>query len=184
MHKIILVRHGEPDVKIAGKISGAEIPSFLDTYNNAPLNPSSEPSDRLRYLADNATVVCSTLPRSIASAQRCGVKPSIVDTCFCESIPPHFQSDLLKLSPKMWLFLSRMLWLCGFSRHGEALFQTKKRARHAAAILLQEAKNKDVILFGHGLFNIMIAKELKKRGYIGPAVPAREFWDYGIYRSV
>lgn len=184
MHKIILVRHGEPDVTIAGKISGAQIPSFLANYNQAPLKSSSKPSERLRYLADNATVVCSTLPRSIASAACCGVEPDIVDAIFCESIPPHFQSELLTLTPKSWLVLSRLLWMGGFSLHGEALHATKRRASKAANILLQEAQNHNVILFGHGLFNIMIAKELRKKGYRGPGIPAREFWDYGIYRPL
>ena len=181
MNKIILVRHGEPDVYIKEKISGKEIPSFLETYNTAPLKKNSFPPSKLIFLAQNATVVCSDLHRSSASAARCDVSPKIINPVFAESIPPHFQNKLLKFKPKQWLIFSRLLWLAGFSRNGESLFLTRQRADQAAAILVSEAQQRDVILFGHGLFNIMIAKSLKKRGYEGPKVPARNFWDYGVY---
>ena len=181
MNKIILVRHGEPDVTIGEKISGAEIPSFLKRYNEAPLKLNSMPSSKLLFLSANATVIYSDLKRSYCSAQRCGVSPEIEDALFSESIPPHFQNDFLRLKPKTWLLLSRVLWLIGFSLHGESYKEAKKRAKRAADILFHEAKKRDVLLFGHGLFNILIAGELRKRGYKGPKVPARNFWDYGVY---
>jgi broad specificity phosphatase PhoE len=183
MKKIILVRHGEPDVNIKDKISGKEIPSFLEKYNTASLKENSFPSSKLIYLAQNATVVCSDLPRSISSAHKCEVQPKIIDSLFAESIPPHFQSSYLKMHPKQWLIFSRVLWLTGFSSHGESLVKTQQRAKQAAAVLDYEAEQQSVVLFGHGLFNIMIAKALKKRGYRGPKVPARNFWEYGIYRK-
>ncbi len=182
MHRIILVRHGEPDLPISEKIRGREIPLFLEAYNKAPLKPSSHPSDKLIYYAQNATVFCSDLPRSLASAKRCSVIPKRIDPLFAESIPPHFQSHLLRLRPKTWLILSRMLWMGGFSLHGESLSSTRQRAVKATEILVGEAKKRDTILFGHGLFNIMIARELLKKGFKGPKVPARDFWDYGIYK--
>ena len=181
MHRIILVRHGEPDLAVAKRISGSEISDFLKAYDSAPLTPSSTPSDRLRFLAHNATVVCSPLPRSLESAGRCGVTPDIVDACFAESIPPHFRSRRLTMTPKQWLLLSRIMWLGGFSLHGESLHAARRRARKAAQILIWEAKRRDVVLFGHGLFNIMIAGQLSAMGYRGPRVPARAFWEYGIY---
>jgi len=184
MNKIILVRHGEPDVKTGEKISGAEIPSFLNRYNNAALKPNSLPSSRLLFLSTNATIICSDLKRSYCSAQRCNVSPDIADALFSESIPPHFQNNLLRLKPKTWLLLSRLLWLMGFSLHGESFKSAKKRATDAADILLHEVKRRDVLLFGHGLFNILIAKELRKRGYTGPKVPARNFWEYGVYKKI
>jgi broad specificity phosphatase PhoE len=183
MNKIILVRHGEPDVYIKEKISGKEIPSFLETYNTAPLKEKSFPPSKLIFLAQNATVVCSDLHRSIASARKCDVQPKIIDSLFAESIPPHFQSSFLKMNPKQWLIFSRLLWMIGFSYHGESLVKTRQRAEQAAEILDCEAKQNNVVLFGHGLFNIMIAAYLKKRGYKGPKVPARNFWEYGIYRK-
>jgi len=48
-------------------------------------------------------------------------------------------------------------------------------------MLTDAAKERDVVLFGHGLFNIMIARALKGYGYAGPGVPAKAFWEYGIY---
>ena len=183
MNKIILVRHGEPDVKTGAKISGAEIPSFLKRYNEAPLIPNSLPSSKLLFLSANATVICSDLKRSYCSAQRCGVSPKIEDAIFSESIPPHFQNAFLRLKPKTWLLLSRVLWLMGFSLHGESYKDAKKRAKRAADILLHEVKKRDVLLFGHGLFNILIAAELRKRGFVGPKVPARNFWEFGVYQK-
>ncbi len=182
MNPIVLVRHGEPDIAITDRISGAEIASFLSRYDAAPLHPASAPSDALMEIASGATIVCSDLPRSVASARRCGVSPQITDALFAESIPPHFRSRWLRLRPKSWLILSRMLWMAGFSRHGESLASVRTRADRAAGMLADEATRNRVVLFGHGLFNIMIAKALKKYGYEGPRVPARAFWEYGVYR--
>ncbi len=182
MNRIILVRHGEPDVPAVEKISGKEIADFLHLYDHAPLKAHSNPSDRLQFLAHNATVVCSHLPRSLASAARCGVEPKIIDALFAESIPPHFRTDRLSMRPKSWLMLSRVLWMGGFSRHGESLRSARMRAQKAEQTLHYEAMQRDVLLFGHGLFNIMIAKALRSYGYSGPKVPARAFWEFGIYR--
>jgi len=118
MNRIILVRHGEPDVHISEKIGGGEIPSFLETYNQAPLKSDSYPCEKLLDIVRHAIVCCSTLPRSVDSARRCGVSPDLIDPIFCESIPSHFQSNLIRLRPKSWLLMSRMLWLAGFSLHG------------------------------------------------------------------
>ena len=181
--KIILVRHGEPDVKIADHISGYEISSFLDYYNNALLKRTSLPSDRLKFLAQNAVVVCSDLKRSLESACFCDVEPLYVDPIFAESIPPHFRSSQIRLSPKSWLIFSRLLWSVGFSKNGESLFEAKKRAQKATKILIDYAMHSDVILFGHGLFNILIAAELRKNNFCGKRVPARKHWEFGVYEK-
>jgi len=182
MSKIILVRHGEPDVKIAKKISGNEIPGFLDAYNQAHIKSTSLPPERLKLLTKNAMIVCSDLNRSLSSALACGVRPKVIDPVFQESIPPHFQNDWMQFSPKQWLLFSRVLWMIGFSKHGESLQSTKQRAQKAADSLIGFSEKRDVVLFGHGLFNIMIAKALKKRGYQGPRIPAKFHWEYGVYK--
>lgn len=181
--KIILVRHGEPDVKIANRISGNEISSLLNYYNNALLKSTSLPSYRLKFLAQNALVVCSDLKRSLESACFCDVDPLHVDQIFTESIPPHFCSSQISLSPKSWLIFSRLLWSVGFSKNGESLFEAKRRAQKATKILIDYAVDSDVILFGHGLFNILIASELRKNNFYGKRVPARKHWEFGVYEK-
>ncbi len=182
MKEIILVRHGEPDFTPPLKISGKEIPKLLKKYNEAPLTNRSIPPKRLRFLAHNSIVICSDLPRSVQSAKRCGVNPDIVDPLFEESIPPHFQNDLFRLSPKNWLIFSRIVGFIGFSNNGESFIHTKKRAKRAADILIKESKKNRVLLFGHALFNIFIARELIKAGFIGKRVPAKKYWEFGNYR--
>jgi len=182
MNKIILVRHGEPDLYIDRKISGHEISSFLEKYDKAPLKKSTYPPPSVQFWAKNATVVCSHLRRSIESAKRCEVDIDVSDKLFAEAIPPHFRSKNLVLKPKQWLVLSRILSLLGFSLHGESLRQSRLRAKEAAHYLVKLSKQQNVILFGHGLFNILIASELRKMGYEGPKVPARNFWDAGVYK--
>ncbi len=182
MKEIVLVRHGEPDLSMPFKISGKEIPEFLRRYNEAHLKRDSLPPAKLRFFAYNSTIFCSNLPRSLQSAEKCSVIPDVVNELFAESIPPHFQNDLFKLSPKTWLIFSRLMWLAGFSSNGESLTDAKKRAKNAANILINESKTARVLLFGHGLFNILIAKELRKRGFTGKRVPARRHWEFGVYR--
>ena len=184
MKRIILVRHGEPDVTIRSRIAGSEIKTFLQRYDNASLKADTYPSDKLCFLAQNAkTVFCSPLPRSVESAQRCGVRQFSKNSLFIEAIPPHPRIARLRLKPKTWLLVSRMFALAGFSMHGESLRMTRKRAKEAARLLILSAKNGDVMLFGHGLFNLYIAAALRKEGYEGPKVPVRNFWDYAIYRK-
>ena len=182
MGKIILVRHGEVDIKQVDKIDGLEIEEFLNSYNLADIKSSSKPPQKLIDHANSCDIIiCSNLNRSLSSAKALNKTPHIIDKLFQEANPPYIKTKLLKLSPKNWLIISRILWLVGYSKHGESLKDTKKRAFQASQMLIKLSQNKNIMLIGHALFNIFIAKELRKAGFKGAKIPAKEFWEYGIY---
>ena len=182
MSKIILVRHGEPDIKIVKMINGLQIEEFLTNYDKSAIKKSSLPCDTLTKLAQKChKIVCSDLERSISSAAALGKIPDEVDAVYSESKPPFLKVGWINLPPKVWLIFSRLLWVVGYSKNGESLKQTKQRAKISAQKLITHSKEGDVMFMGHGLINIFIAKELRKIGYKGSKVPARKYWEYGIY---
>ena len=75
----------------------------------------------------------------------------------------------------------RLLWLFGFSRNGESLMKARKRAGEAAMTLAEE--HHDILLVGHGLMNLLIARALKKADWIGPSRPGPGHWGYGVYEK-
>lgn len=65
-----------------------------------------------------------------------------------------------------WIFVNRFLWLIGFSANVESYKCAKQRARLMAEKLVHFSKiNKRVVVFGHGLMNRQISKELVKMGW-------------------
>ena len=115
-------------------------------------------------------MVCSHLRRSIESARSLGFpEVHFKEPLFSETALPHFDSGDFPLPVFVWIVVLRLLWLVGFSRNGESLISARRRARQAAAGLIQLAEaNQIVLLVGHGLFNHLIATELRKRGWRGP----------------
>ena len=69
-----------------------------------------------------------------------------------------------------WLLLTRILWILGVSKgmstNIESFKQAKQRAKQAAQQLHNLAEDQqNVIVFGHGLSNCYIRKELIKLGW-------------------
>ncbi len=64
-----------------------------------------------------------------------------------------------------WWGLSVFLRLSGFSRRPENASAAKARILEAADKLAADATRKDVVLFGHGIMNYFLNKELIRRGW-------------------
>lgn len=46
------------------------------------------------------------------------------------------------------------------------------------------AKEYESVLFvGHGIFNRLLAKELKSLGWCGPSNPGSKYWSFGVYEN-
>jgi len=90
----------------------------------------------------------------------------------------------LKLSPKFWAVFFRILWLLGYSRNSETYSEAKNRAVDAAKVLTELANEYEKVIFvGHGVFNRILAKELRKTGWAGPRNPGSKHWGFGIYET-
>jgi broad specificity phosphatase PhoE len=83
---------------------------------------------------------------------------------------------------KRCIVLLRALWFCGYARRCESLSSAKKRAEKAARRLVAYAqKHQSVALVGHGLFNMMIARELQRMGWIGKRKTSVKHWRCTTY---
>lgn len=127
-------------------------------------------------------VVCSDLCRSVASAERLGVSVTHTEALFREVALPYGEWHTPKASPLFWAALFRLLWLCGYSSHGESVALAKERARQAANRLITIAKESGSVLHvGHGFMNHYISKVLIANGWNGPNNPGRKHWEFGVY---
>ncbi|MFX3661524.1 MAG: histidine phosphatase family protein [Ectobacillus sp.] len=91
--------------------------------------------------------------------------------------------EWIKLKPGGWFVVSRAFWLAGYSKNVESYEQARQRAKQATDLLIGYALcYQKVVLVGHSFFNSMIAKELKVRGWIGPALQNREYWGCTTYK--
>ena len=72
--RIVLVRHGQPDVPDPGKIRAGQLGAWIETYHVSGLAPGQLPPQATRKVAARCTrVLCSDLPRSVQSAWALGV---------------------------------------------------------------------------------------------------------------
>lgn len=183
--KITLLRHGAPDVNLSKRIIGTEIKQAIQHYNTAGIAKDSNPPDSARQVAHSANViVCSHLVRSLQSAQKLTQKEiDISDAIFQEAGLPHPNHFSLKLPAKTWTVLLRMLWLLGYTKNAESISNTRQRAKQAAEQLIKIAQqHQHVLLVGHGVFNHLIASELKKSGWLASKKSPRNYWEYTTYK--
>jgi len=182
--RIVLLRHGKPDVPEFGKLSACEIHLWIKSYNAAGLKTDHSPSRKAVEMAKLCnTIVCSDLPRSVESARALGVeKTSHVEPMFREMGLPYASFPSPKFSPSIWAALFRVLWFFGYASNSESLREARVRAAKGASRLKElAARNGSVLLVGHGFVNKFIAKELLSNGWHGPASPGKKYWEFGVY---
>lgn len=146
-----------------------------EQYPLLPLEETSYPSETLKKIALANIVITSDLKRSVESAKLLNPNLKAISIpLFRETELPVPSAKLLglKLNPSIWAVILRCLWFCGYSMGCESLSYAKQRAQKASKLLNEYAqKNKSVALVGHGFFNMLIAKELKK--WVGKAKEKR-----------
>jgi broad specificity phosphatase PhoE len=182
--KITLLRHGEPDFKIPKRAASKEIVNAIKLYDKAGIAADSIPPQQSIDMANNIKVIiCSHLPRSLESAQKLTQQPIYLsDALFREASLPSANSSFPKLPPTTWLTIFRILWLFGYAKNGESIAITRQRAKQAAKKLIKLAQqHQHILLVGHGVFNYLIAKELKKLGWKASKKSPREYWEYTSY---
>ncbi|WP_051911558.1 histidine phosphatase family protein [Methylomicrobium agile] len=185
--KIILVRHGEPDLPFWRNVKASEFQQWIKFYNSAGIKKENlPPKEVCEVVSDCSTVVCSDLPRSIESAKALGVTTvNYIDPIFREMGLPYVDWNFPKLSPTIWATLFRLLWFAGFSRNSESLKSGKLRATGAAEKLKDFAHEHGSVTFvGHGMINRFLANELLSSGWRGPLNPGKRYWEFGVYEYI
>ena len=166
---IILIRHGRPALSRKVLLSAGEYRAWWARYEDGGLLPSQcAPADVVETAHQAAMIATSTRRRAIESAALAAPgRPLVSETIFIEApLPPPPLPFWLKLSPRIWGFVTRFLWWF-FNVHfdEESRVAAETRASHAADRLVELAANGDVVLFAHGFFNLMIARAFQARGW-------------------
>ena len=72
--------------------------------------------------------------------------------------------------------------MLGYSRNSESFKEAKTRASEAVRRLTEVAHEHERVLFvGHGVYNRMLANELRRSGWSGPKNPGSRHWSFGVY---
>lgn len=188
--KIILMRHGRPELDLNGfksqKMSPIRVGDIVAEYKNTALAIDSMPPVKALEVSKNCVrAICSDLPRAVDSINRLEISGGIsIDPEFRESSMPYLKWEKPHLSFFSWCVIFRLLWLLGFAKNGEPIHIVKKRAK-GCAIKLFEGQNSDdtVLLLGHGILNRFIGSELKKRGWTKINNSKDQYWSYVTFEK-
>lgn len=174
--EILLIRHGKPTAAVNPRLSACGFANWVRSYNRSKIDPKSLPPKGLSHSLNTHFIVASDLARSIDSVYLClNRKPDLSSKRLREMNIPRYKLPFM-LTANTWLIISRIFWLVGFSGKFDSFKSEKKRAKAAAKQLQQLAmKHEKVALFGHGMLNLYIARELKQLGWHGSS-QGKSYW--------
>lgn len=184
--RIITARHGRPDLSRDLAISAQEYGGWWARYDESGLAPDEMPPEGLIDIAAAAeTVLSSTLPRAIETAQKAAGQEREIpaDPMFVEAPLPPPPIPMLKLRPGTWGVVSRIFWFWGYAPKGvESHMDTWGRVRKITARLADHAKSGDVLLCAHGYLNWMIDQRLRKEGWVRTERDGgNHYWSWRTY---
>ena len=179
---IILMRHGKPDHTVGGRLPALAMTEWCEAYDMS--NVQDGPPDKsIRVAAMADYVVTSPLPRARSSLQKLGLEPACIDAVFSEVSLPTMRLAYPHLPPSLWLSLLRLMWLCGYAGSVESFQQAELRASQAANRLISLSEHGNVLLLGHGIMNKMIARHLRKEGWLAEKHASSRHWSAAIYHA-
>ncbi|WP_025783399.1 histidine phosphatase family protein [Sporosarcina sp. D27] len=184
--EISLIRHGKSKCIEKSIMSSKDFSGWVESYNdNGVFEENFYPSATLEKIKTANIVVTSDLKRSIESAKLLNPNVPVMSTpLFRETELPIPSSIIggLKLNPSIWALILRGFWFCGYSRDCESLIEAKERAKKASDLLMEFAqKNLVVVVVGHGFFNMLVASELRKKGWKGKSKTSSKHWNCTTY---
>ena len=122
MKQIILIRHAKVDIDHSEKINADSLRIWVESYDTANIVIDSLPTQETINVAKSADVlVTSSLRRAIDSADVLGVDSYESNAIFNEALIADANIPLLKLKPKTWLVILRILFLFGLGKKDTSL---------------------------------------------------------------
>jgi broad specificity phosphatase PhoE len=182
--RIILIRHGQPDVPVAPRASHREFRSYIDAYEKSGLDPQSAPPEELQDLVAELTAVfTSGTKRADESARVLAPNAELIaDPLFVEAPLAAPRIPLLKMRVPKWAVVARIFWHAGYHPEIENYRRAKHRANEAAEILIARARSDGAAaLVAHGYFNFLIGRELRRRGFAKSGSHRARFWNAVVY---
>src|SRR5215469_2673319 len=153
--RIILIRHGQPDIDVAARASHDEFRSYIDAYEQSGLDPQSAPPEELQDLVGElAAVFTSGRKRADESARVLAPNAELIaDPLFVEAPLAAPRIPLLKMRVPKWAVVARIFWHAGYHPEIENYRRAKHRATEAAEILVTRARaDGAAALVAHGYF--------------------------------
>lgn len=184
--KIVLIRHGKPDIHKGRWINRRGFASYIEDYERAGLDPASHPPQRVRDLTAAATkVFTSDRPRSLQSGARLlPAAQMISDPLFMEAQMKSPGLPLMRMHAAGWSVVGRLAWHAGHSSGVESWRACKARALRAMDTLAAEAQTNDIaVLVAHGYINLMIGIRLLQRGWTRDGKHRAEYWNTVVYEK-
>ncbi|MBE5212559.1 histidine phosphatase family protein [Pectobacterium sp. A535-S3-A17] len=182
--RIILIRHGKPDINITKKLSSYDMGSWIENYDKSEVSENPPQYVFTNSLISKSFVIVSSLPRALTSLKMMDINPDAIDSVYCEAQLPSFNILALKLSPMTYAFLFRMLWFVGFSKNVESYYSAKHRSKLAATKLISFAqKESSISLMGHGIMNRMIGYQLEREGFKKTKKLGKNYWELTVYEK-
>lgn len=183
--RIVLARHGRPNLRDARGVVPREMGKWIESYNNADVLLEGVPQETFDAARESGVVVASTLRRSMQSADYLSngrTLPS--EQVFCEAGLPYAHWYFPRLPASAWAAFFRLAWFLGYSTNAESVEHAEVRAQAGAERLIHLANQHDsVFLVGHGIMMTLIAKHLLARGWAGPVRPAHDYWQISTYHA-
>ena len=182
--RIVLIRHGRPAIATNPRTNHAEFRTYIDAYEAAGLDPASAPPEELQDLVKElGAIYTSDRPRSTGSARALASNAELIaDPLFAEAPLASPRIPLLRMKVPAWAVVARILWHAGYHPEIEDYRKAKHRAAEAADILMTRAGEEGATaLVAHGYFNLMIGRELRRRGFRRTGSHRVTYWNAVIY---
>lgn len=182
---IILSRHGKSALSRNIRLTWREYRDWWQKYDAHGLLDGQTPKKRTVAAAAQADIIISsTLRRARESALKVsGRNPDLITPVLVEAaLPSPKIFGSIKLRPKSWGTLSRIVWFFGGSDGMETVTDARARAKEAAGLLQdQSAGGKIVFVSAHGWFNRMIGTQLRRKGWRRTENRGDLHWSYRRY---
>ena len=164
---IVLARHGEPALSRKIKLDARAYDRWWAAYEAGGILPDQTPPLELLQAARQADVIFSSTRRRAGETAEALGRPFAQEAILVEApLPAPRTAGVLRLGPKAWGVLTRLLWYLGHSAGQESRSQAWARARAVADRLEAEAQGRrEVLVIAHGFFNGMVGVELTRRGW-------------------
>lgn len=184
---IIIVRHGKPALSRKVWQDWREFRLWWQAYDAGGLAEEQNIPVELEIYAHKAgLVISSPLRRASETARRVAMRtPDKQDSDLIEAALPSPHLGRLKLQPKMWGTLARLVWYFGWSDDMESHHQARLRAQKMCDKLEDYAHTYGIIFVtGHGWFNRMLKGALMGRGWTCAFQNGDLHWSYRLYERI
>ncbi|MGJ8694004.1 MAG: hypothetical protein ACSHW0_16160 [Thalassotalea sp.] len=144
--EIVLIRHGKPTSADNTVLNATDYTKWIRRYNFSDVAANSRPENKAA-INQSFYVVASDFTRATHSAKIVtGHAPNETAKLFREMEIPRYKLPF-KLKAFTWVYLCRVLWMCGLKGRFESFRTAKIRAELAAEQLITLAKVKGWLFY-------------------------------------